>query len=239
MKKLISLATLAAMSAFAVSAFAQGTDLPDTQGVCQSSKYQYDTDGLAGYTYLWEITGGTMDTDYKITKSGAGDKTAVVEWLNPTPEGTTWIFTQQARSDKGCLGPVKTVNVSVNTFEVNPVEGDVCSDIPEVPSTVDVSLPTEGKCGGVKTHTVNKWKIVSVVPDANVTGAASNHKAGDELTSATDLNTDKFTNAGTTDANVVYTIIPFADNGAQGASFTVTITVYPEVKKPNVTFKAL
>ncbi|MCQ2350346.1 MAG: hypothetical protein MJ003_00010 [Paludibacteraceae bacterium] len=239
MKKLISLATLAAMSAFAVSAFAQGTDLPDTQGVCQSSKYQYDTDGLTGYTYYWDIQGGTEGTDYTITKSGAGDKTAVVEWINPTPDGTTWTFTQQAKSDKGCMGPIKTVNVSVNTFSVTSPTSNMCSDIPDYSATVNVTLPTEGECGGVKTHTVNKWKIVSVVPDANVTGAASNHKANDELTSATDLNTDKFTNAGTTDANVVYTIIPFADNGAQGASFTVTITVYPEVKKPTVKYTAL
>lgn len=239
MKKLFKGATLVAMSAFAVSAFAQGTDLVEPHGVCQSSKYQYDTDGLAGYTYLWEITGGTMGTDYKITKSGAGDKTAVVEWLNPTPEGTTWTFTQQAKSDKNCMGPIKTIHVSVNTFSVEPENGDMCSDIEGYPATVDITLPTEGKCNGAVTHTVTKWKITAIDLGTNITATStSNHKVGDEITSATGLNTDKFKNAGNANADVTYTLTPYAGESA-GSSFSVKVTVYPEVKEPVVKFTAL
>ncbi len=206
----------------ATSAFAQAT-----QGLCISS-FTYEIDpATSGSTYNWGIDDGTEGTDWTISAT-TGTSTEV-DWK---VAGTYSLWSQETNS-YGCVGPKGYVTVTV-------------SDRPETPNlTNNICSATQA---GAEVDVVNvtlasgfsKFVFKGVVIPSDVTGASGNASLtpGDEVTDVDVIKNDAYTNAGTAPANVVYTFAPYSATcgDVEGAEFTVTVTVYPEVKAPTIKF---
>lgn len=241
MKKLISLATLAAMSVFAVNALAQGTDLPDTQVVCQSSKYQYDVDPVTtDAKYEWKIVDATATTDYTITYDDNTKKTqATIQWVSENTTG--WQFWQREISKEGCIGDWKKVTVKVNPKpEVGDANTTLCSaeqGITAGSTTIDTfnqDLPVKDK----NNVDLDSWDVAleSTLP----TGVTQ--KAGTTLLTTKQNFTSKgaikdiaFENDNTDSKDVILLITPHAGE-CVGEPYKQKITVLPKVNVPKVKY---
>lgn len=86
----------------------------------------------------------------------------------------------------------------------------------------------------------SKYVFKGLVKGADITAAAGNAvlTAGDEVTDIDIIKNDAYTNAGTAVEDVVYTFAPYSATcgDVEGAEFTVTVHVYPEVKAPTIKF---
>lgn len=206
----------------ATSAFAQ-----TTQGLCISS-FTYEIDpATSGSTYNWGIDDGTEGTDWTISAT-AGTSTEV-DWK---VAGTYNLWSQETNS-YGCVGPKGYVTVTVSDRPETPdLTNNICSAT-QAGSVVDVVNVTLASG-------FSKFVFKGVVIPSDVTGASGNASLtpGDEVTDVDVIKNDAYTNAGTAAEDVVYTFAPYSATcgDVEGAEFTVTIHVYPEVKAPTIKF---
>lgn len=218
-----------AMSFAATSAFAQAT-----QGLCISS-YDYSIDpATASSTYAWGIDDGTSGTDWELTVSdgsATGDK-ATVNWLK---EGT-YNFWSQETSEYGCVGPKGYVTVTVAAKPTTPnLSNNICSATQAGGAVDKVTLTLASG--------FEKFVFKGLVIPSGVTAGSANASltVGQEIDGTSELDiiaNDAYTNATSAPLDVVYTFAPYSTTcaGVEGAEFTVTIHVYPEVKAPTIKF---
>lgn len=206
----------------ATSAFAQAT-----QGLCISS-FTYEIDpATSGSTYNWGIDNGTSGTEW--TMSATTGTSTEIDWK---VAGTYSLWSQETNS-YGCVGPKGYVTVTVSDRPETPnLTNNICSAT-QAGSVVDVVNVTLASG-------FSKFVFKGVVIPSDVTGASGNASLtpGDEVTDVDVIKNDAYTNAGTAPANVVYTFAPYSATcgDVEGAEFTVTVTVYPEVKAPTIKF---
>lgn len=206
----------------ATSAFAQAT-----QGLCISS-FTYEIDpATSGSTYNWGIDNGTSGTEW--TMSATTGTSTEIDWK---VAGTYSLWSQETNS-YGCVGPKGYVTVTVSDRPETPnLTNNICSAT-QAGSVVDVVNVTLASG-------FSKFVFKGVVIPSDVTGASGNASLtpGDEVTDVDVIKNDAYTNAGTAPANVVYTFAPYSATCAdvEGKEFTVTVTVYPEVKAPTIKF---
>lgn len=228
MKKNAMKATLIAIVAmFAGSVYAADA----THGACVSTSENPSIGSpISGSTYEWGIEGGD-GSEYTITPTVG---TAVtIEWLK-TGVFTLWSQETNAHS---CQGPKMEIEVTVSSFTAEDDSNSICSATQAVDAAKDVvsvNLPTEASCGGSALPTpIDKWVIESITNIGQVTPGAGNATVGAELTDAGAIANDSYTNASDTEVVLTYNITPYI-GALAGSPFTVTVTVYPEVKKPTI-----
>lgn len=198
-----------------------------TQGLCISS-FTYEIDpATSGSTYNWGIDDGTSGTDW--TMSATSGTSTEIDWLK-AGEYRLW---SQETNTYGCVGPKGYVTVTVSDRPETPnLENNICSAT-QAGGTVDV-VNLQLASG------FSKYVFKGLVKGANITAAAGNATltAGDEVTDIDIIKNDAYTNAGTAAEDVVYTFAPYSATcgDVEGAEFTVTIHVYPEVKAPTIKF---
>ena len=211
-----------ALSLGVSNAYAQAT-----QGLCISS-FTYEIDpATPNSTYNWGIDDGTSGTDWTI--SSTTGTTTEVDWK---VAGTYSLWSQET-NEYGCVGPKGYVTVTVSDRPETPnLENNICSAT-QAGGTVDVvnlSLASG----------FSKYVFKGLVKGADITAAAGNAvlTAGDEVTDIDIIKNDAYTNAGTAVEDVVYTFAPYSATcgDVEGAEFTVTVHVYPEVKAPTIKF---
>ncbi len=74
---------------------------------------------------------------------------------------------------------------------------------------------------------------ITAINQNGLTASAGNPATGNGLL-ANEIEDDAYTNATTAPVNVIYTVVPVADNGCVGAEFTVTATINPEPQVSDV-----
>ncbi|MCQ2360418.1 MAG: hypothetical protein MJ009_02910 [Paludibacteraceae bacterium] len=229
MKKNALRATLIAIVAmFAGSVYAADA----THSACVSTSESPSIGSpITGSTYKWGIEGGTSGTDWTLSTDEGTSTT--IEWLNA---GTFTLWSQET-NEHSCIGPKMEIEVTVSSFTTNNLSNGICSTSQATGSAVDVvsvNLPTEASCGGSKlSSSIDKWVITSIDNLDKVTAGAGNATVGAELTDAGAIANDSYTNASDTEVVLTYNITPYI-GALAGSPFTVTVTVYPEVKKPTI-----
>jgi len=219
-----------ALTAGFQTVYAETAPPETTQVVCPSTTAKaYEIDPATPLsTYNWDIDNGTEGTDWSIdTKTG----TAVNVIWTTAGDYTFW---SQETNQYNCIGPKTTITVTVSPAPVvDPVSNNICSATQKVAGTtvdvVNLELPQAKNAA-----TVGKWDITSV--DLNgVTPAAGNATIPYKTADKDYIKNDAYTNSTTAPVNVVYHVTPYAGECA-GDEFTVTVTVYPEVKAPVIKF---
>ncbi|MCQ2369443.1 MAG: hypothetical protein MJ007_03070 [Paludibacteraceae bacterium] len=232
MKKQVLVATMLTAVAMLTSMSTYAQSPTPTRSACASSTPETPSvkNPITGSTYNWGIDNGTEGTDWELTpKEGTG---VSVTWLKPG----TYTFWSQETSTYNCVGPKYVIDVVVESFTADdPAANNVCSILEDGTGgdIIGAILPTEGKCGGVVTQTIDKWIITSIDNIDKVTAAGTNAKLNEDLTSSDAISTDKYTNATTDVVELTYHITPYA-NGTEGAPFEVKASVYPQVKAPEI-----
>ncbi len=221
-------ATLIAIVAmFAGSVYAADA----THGACVSTSESPSIGSpISGSTYNWGIEGGD-GSEYTITPTEG--TTVTIEWLK-TGVFTLW---SQETNSHSCIGPKMEVEVTVSSFTTGNLGNGICSATQATGAAVDVvsvNLPTEASCGGSALSTpIDKWVIESIENIDLVTKGTGNAQIGVELTSPDAIANDSYTNTSDTEVVLTYNITPYIGTVA-GSPFTVTVTVYPKVKKPTI-----
>jgi len=174
--------------------------------VCQSATEPYGVILTPGSSYAWTLSDPAAGT---IT-AGATPNLITVNWTKAGSYTLQVVETNQY----GCVGSPVTIAITVNpvAFIANKVAANICSgDSFEV-------IPVDGVGTDIiPAGTTYSWSAPVV---AGITGAAAG--SGATKISGTLVNT---TNAP---IDVVYTVIPKSGT-CDGASFTVTVKVYPQV----------
>lgn len=209
----------------ATSAFAQAT-----QGLCISS-FTYEIDpATSGSTYNWGIDNGTSGTEW--TMSATTGTSTEIDWK---VAGTYSLWSQETNS-YGCVGPKGYVTVTVSDRPETPnLTNNICS---ATQAGAEVDVVTLNLASGFSKY-VFKGKVVPT----GVTEASTNASLtpGQEIDGTSELGiiaNDAFTNTTSAPLDVVYTFAPYSATcgDVEGAEFTVTVTVYPEVKAPTIKF---
>ncbi len=134
-------------------------------------------------------------------------------FTNTTTASLTVVYTVTPYAGT-CAGASFTITVTILPAPVvNPIISTTCSGV-----AAGVKLPVLSENG----LTVDKWDIAAVVAPG-LTGTAT------QGLGKTDLNTiaaDAFANPTAAPLTVVYTVTPYAGT-CKGASFTITVTIYP------------
>lgn len=216
-----------ALSLCSLSVYAEEVTVAGTQVLCPSL-HNYEIDpATAGSTYNWGVESGTSGTDWKLSATVG---TAVnVDWVKPG----TYNFWSQETNQYGCQGPKTVIAVTVSPSPVaDNQSNNICSTSQATGAAIDVvtiDLPS-AKNGA----TISKWDITAIDIPVGVTANVGNAGVG-EVTDKTAIANDAYTNTTTGALDVVYHVTPYAGECA-GPEFTVTITVYPEVKAPTIKF---
>ncbi len=191
----------------AIGAWAQPYPVSTTPHVvCQSSTEPYGVTLTTGSTYAWTISDPTAGA---ITV-GATSNLISVNWSKAGNYTLQVVETNQY----GCVGTPMTIAITVNAvaFIANKVHANICSgDNFEI-------IPVDGAGTDIiPAGTAYSWSAPMV---AGITGTAAG--SGATKISGTLVNT---TNAP---IDVVYTVTP-TSGSCTGATFTVTVKVYPQV----------
>lgn len=225
---------LAAMSVSAVAQTAPAAEQANapqaTQTVCQSKSTTYTINPDFADSYAWKVESGIMGTNYDYTESTTN--TFTVDWLT---EGNFDLKSQATKN--GCKGPWSVVAVTVAPMPEMPNETEtLCSFVTtEQEDKVTYSLPTTFVSTAGTNVTINKWIIKVDVPTGVTRFGVAIDAAGTEFTDASALQNDYFVNSNATDANVKYTITPYAGD-CEGKPATYTVTVKPAVAAPSISW---
>lgn len=225
---------LAAMSVSAVAQTAPAAEQANapqaTQTVCQSKSTTYTINPDFADSYAWKVESGIMGTNYDYTESTTN--TFTVDWLT---EGNFDLKSQATKN--GCKGPWSVVAVTVAPMPEMPNETEtLCSFVTtEQEDKVTYSLPTTFVSTAGTNVTINKWIIKVDVPTGVTRFGVAIDAAGTEFTDASALQNDYFVNSNATDANVNYTITPYAGD-CEGKPATYTVTVKPAVAAPSISW---
>lgn len=225
---------LAAMSVHAVAQTAPAAEQANapqaTQTVCQSKSTTYTINPDFADSYAWKVESGIMGTNYDYTESTTN--TFTVDWLT---EGN-FDLKSQATKD-GCKGPWSVVAVTVAPKpEIPDGTATLCSFVTGVQEDVlNYELPTSFTSDAGTAVTITKWLIKVDVPAGVTRFGTAIDAAGTEFTDKSVLANDYFINSNTANADVVYTITPYADQ-CEGEPATYTVTVKPAVAAPTITW---
>ena len=225
---------LAAMSVSAVAQTAPAAEQANapqaTQTVCQSKSTTYTINPDFADSYAWKVESGIMGTNYDYTESTTN--TFTVDWLT---EGNFDLKSQATKN--GCKGPWSVVAVTVAPMPEMPNETEtLCSFVTtEQEDKVTYSLPTTFVSIAGTNVTIDKWVIKVDVPTGVTRFGVAIDAAGTEFTDASALQNDYFVNSNATDANVNYTITPYAGD-CEGKPATYTVTVKPAVAAPSISW---
>ncbi len=222
----IVIVTLVASFA-ATSAFAEDP----TQGLCISS-FTYEINSPVTdpnpSTYTWGIDDGTSGTDWTMTAT-EGTSTEV-DWK---VAGTYRLWSQETNS-YGCVGPKGYVTVTVSDRPTaTPLSNQICSAT-QGATRVDVVTLNLADAGATR------YAFKSLTRPEGITPAAGNAVlVADQIIESGDFDiiaNDAYTNTTNAPLDVVYTFVPFSATCGDiaGEEFTVTVTVYPEVKAPTI-----
>lgn len=232
MKKQVLVATMLTAVAMltSVSVYAQSTN--PTRNACVSSTPETPSvkNPITGSTYKWGFDNGTSGTDWELTPT-EGTQVSVT-WLKPG----TYTFWSQETSEYNCVGPKYLIDVVVSSFTAaDPAANNVCSILEDGTGddVIGAILPVDGECGGAITQTIDKWIINSIDNVDKVTPASTNAQIGAELTDKNAISTDKYTNATADVVALTYHITPYAGS-IEGTPFKVEVSVYPQVKAPEI-----
>lgn len=165
----------------------------------------------------WDISAvaGTGLTGTPTTGNGLTSASAIVNdsFTNLTGAAITVVYTVTPYTGT-CAGAPYTITLTVAPAPVvASVATAVCSG-----SITGVTLATTSTNG----LSVDKWNISAVV-NTGLTGTAT---TGNNLSSATAIQSDTFVNTTSAPVTVVYTVTPYSGSCA-GASYTITVTVNP------------
>ncbi len=210
----------------ATSAFAQAT-----QGLCISS-FTYEIDpATSGSTYNWGIDNGTSGTEW--TMSATTGTSTEIDWK---VAGTYNLWSQETNS-YGCVGPKGYVTVTVSDRPTaTPLSNQICSAT-QGATRVDVVTLNLADAGATR------YAFKSLTKPEGITPAAGNAVlVADQIIESGDFDiiaNDAYTNTTNAPLDVVYTFVPFSATCGDiaGEEFTVTVTVYPEVKAPTIKFQ--
>jgi hypothetical protein len=137
-------------------------------------------------------------------------------WTNTSGSFVYVVYTITPIPSTGCAGDNFTVIATVNPEPVGVTASTaICSDQP----LSSLNLTTSG---GASAASFN----ISINSGGLTQSAGTNSSGTGKL--AGELNGDAWTNKGTTDVDVVYTITPISTAGCAGNSFIVTVSVKPE-----------
>lgn len=174
---------------------------PDS--VCLNSTESYGVNLTAGSTYAWSISDPTAGT----IATGATPNLIAVTWTKTGNYTLQVIETNQYN----CVGVPVSIDITVNpTAAIVNKTATMCSG-----ETFTVS-PINGT-DQIPAGTTYSWSAPAVT---GVTGMVSG-------SGATNIS-GTLTNTTNAPVNVVYTVTP-TSGSCTGASFTVTVTVYPQV----------
>lgn len=226
---------LAAMSVQAVAqttppAATQPNAPKATQTVCQSKTTTYTINPDFADEYGWKIENGAIGTNYDYTASTTN--TFSVEWLT---EGNFNLMSQATKD--GCKGPWSVVAVTVAPApKMNDGTSTLCSYVTtEQEDKLNYELPTTYTSDAGTNVTITKWVIKVDIPTGVTRYGVNIDAAGSEFTDKAAIANDYFVNSNTTNANVVYTITPYADT-CPGVAATYTVTVKPAVAVPSISW---
>ncbi|MFT6417017.1 MAG: hypothetical protein ACJARZ_002370, partial [Dokdonia sp.] len=146
--------------------------------------------------------------DIFISTDAFTNATATVGFVDYVVEGV---------SAAGCIGELQTIRVTINPEPVlsNTLEASVCSDEPS-----GITLAVEGGSFAATTYDITV-----------ITNPASLAQSAGGLTTvgtgyvAADIANDAYTNTGTTDEPVIYTVVPVSVDGCKGEPVDVVINV--------------
>lgn len=227
---------LAAMSVQAVAqttppAATQPNAPKATQTVCQSQTTTYTINPDFADEYGWKIENGVIGTNYDYTASTTN--TFSVEWLT---EGNFDLMSQATKD--GCKGPWSVLEVTVAPQpEISNTTATLCSYVKdEQEDALGLELPTTFTSTKGTVVTIDKWLIQVNVP-TGVTryGVSIDPTTGTEFTDKDAIASDYFVNSNTTNADVEYTITPYAGE-CEGKAATYTVTVKPAVAAPSISW---
>jgi len=192
----------------ALGAWAQPYPLSTTPHVvCQNSTEPYGVVLTPGSSYAWSISDATAGT---ITV-GATTNLITVNWKKTGDYTLQVVETNQYN----CIGAPVSIAITVNPIAViaNKVAANTCSG-----ETFTV-IPVDGAGTDViPAGTTYSWSAPVV---AGITGTASGSGAANI--------SGTLTNTTAAPIDVVYTVTP-TSGSCTGATFTVTVKVYPQVK---------
>ncbi len=187
-----------------------------------------NTNGTSVAADHYDITSSTVPA--ALTASGtnavvpapgvAANYLANDSYVNTTATPLDVTYTVVPVSAAGCSGDPKIITITINPEPVvaNGLDATICSD-----QAVALTLNTNGSSVAAA-----NYNITAKTVDPALTGASGNVTVPATAVAANYLATDKYTNVGTTPANVTYTVEPVSAAGCKGATKIITITINPE-----------
>jgi gliding motility-associated-like protein len=138
-------------------------------------------------------------------------------WTNTSTTPLDVVYSFIPLSSDNCSGASFSVTVTVNPEpEVQNQSAIICSE-----SSVDLLLGDD-----IDGPSVVSYDLTTITPSSGLVGASGNAVVATNLTSDA-IALDVWTNTSTTPLDVVYSFIPYDIADCIGASFTVTLTIYP------------
>jgi gliding motility-associated-like protein len=142
------------------------------------------------------------------------------KFVNTTSAPINVIYTVVPVSAVGCLGQPLNITITVSPEPVlsSALNTSTCSDI-----SAGLILNTNGTSVAAQ-----NYNITAITVAAGLTPAVTNATVPASGVNANYLSNDKFTNTGSSNLTVAYTVVPVSASGCMGNAVTVTITINPE-----------
>jgi gliding motility-associated-like protein len=197
---------------FTVTIQSEPVGTAQTQTICSGSTLNqvlssYTT--MTGNTYTWLATENVQVTGETITTQTTGSITDTL--VNTSGVNQVVVYTITPTSNTGCEGSSFTITVTIQSEPVGTAQTQtICSG-----ATLNHVL------SGYTTMTGNTFTW-SAAANGQVTGETTTNQTTGSIT-------DTLINNSGLDQVVVYTITPTSSAGCEGASFTITVTIHPQV----------
>jgi hypothetical protein len=141
-------------------------------------------------------------------------------WTNTGSVAVNVVYTVTPVTSDGCSGDPFTVTATINPEPVVsssvPATLSVCSD-----QALGINLSTSAGNVGAASYTITIANTGGLIQSAGVPSGVTGRAAND-------LAADAWTNPGSSDVVVTYTITPVSASGCSGNPYTIAVTVKPE-----------
>ena len=197
----------------------------DNGPICAGENAVFTITGDDTDVFTYRINNGPQET---ITIGAVTPGTATVTVIAPTTAPT---FTQLGVTNtEGCTTPIlgitSTVAINETPTVANVTGRSTCSSV-RLDDNGTTLLPTMSTNGLAIGGESDAWVITNIAPAAGLV-YVSGDNVGDVPVTTTDedrLDNDVWNNPTAGPLDIVYTVVPTADNGCAGDPFTVTVTV--------------
>ncbi len=186
------------------------------------------TNGASVAASIYNITNQTIaagltagGTNAVVPAAGvASGYLAADKFTNTTAGSLTVTYTVEGVSASGCIGNPQIITITINPEPVVSTLLDitVCSDV-----ATGLNLATNGTSIAAATYNITARTI-----QAGLTPGGSNALVTATGVAANYLANDTFTNTGSTQLTVTYTVVGVSASGCEGDPQVITITVDPE-----------